>query len=367
MRLIRLVLSDLHLGTGVPEGELNPLEDFYYDERFAELLAHYEKKCGAGTQIELILNGDIFDLLKVQIDGVWPIEITQEVAEQKLRLCLDGHPRFVAALRSFLAKPERRLVYLPGNHDLDMWFPAPQELFKRYVAPGEAGDRVRFITSSDTYFLPEGIQIRHGHQLEPIHRVDYQNMTRKRKDGVEILDLPWGSLWILEVMNPAKLIKQHIDRVQPFRRFILGGLLFEPRFTLMFLWHCVVHYLRRRIFTIRAWMERIRRLPSLVVDEIVGIGNYDEQAERALAKVRGAHTLIVGHSHAPRFRTLKGGKLLVNTGTWIDMINLDLRHLGQASGLTYALIEYTDTGKAQTSLLRWHGNRDPMERVPYAD
>ncbi len=362
-----MVLSDLHLGTGVPEGELNPLEDFYYDERFAELLEHYDKKCGEGTQIELIMNGDIFDLLKVQIDGVWPIEITQDIAEQKLRLCLDGHPRFVAALRSFLSKPERRLVYLPGNHDLDMWFPAPQELFKRYVAPGEAGERVRFITSSDTYFLPEGIQIRHGHQLEHIHRVDYANITRKRKDGVEILDLPWGSLWILEVMNPAKLIKQHIDRVQPFRRFILGGLLFEPRFTLKFLWYCVVHYLRRRIFTIRAWMERIRRLPSLVVEEIVGIGNYDEQAERALAKVRGAHTLIVGHSHAPRFRTLKGGKLLVNTGTWIDMINLDLRYLGQASGLTYALIEYTDTGKAQTSLLRWHGNREPMERVPYAD
>ena len=126
MRLIRLVLSDLHLGTGVPEGELNPLEDFYYDERFAELLEHYDKKCGDSTQIELILNGDIFDLLKVQIDGEWPTEITQEIAEQKLRLCLDGHPRFIASLRTFLAKPERRLVYLPGNHDLDMWFPAPQ-------------------------------------------------------------------------------------------------------------------------------------------------------------------------------------------------------------------------------------------------
>ncbi len=367
MRLIRLVLSDLHLGTGVPEGLLNPLEDFYYDERFAELLEHYDKSAGETVQIELILNGDIFDLLKVQLDGVWPTEITEQVAEEKLRLCLDGHPRFVAALRAFLSKPTRRLVYLPGNHDLDMWFAAPQELFKRYVAPGEASDRVRFITTSDTYFLPEGIQIRHGHQLEAIHRVDYQRMTRKRKDGVEVLDLPWGSLWILEVMNPAKLVKQHIDRVQPFRRFILGGLLFEPRFTLGFLLASVVHFLRHRIFTIRAWMERIRKLPSIVVEEIVHIGNYDSHAEHSLKKVRGAHTLIVGHSHAPRFRALAGGKALVNTGTWMDMINLDLRYLGQASGLTYALIEYSDSGKPKTSLMRWHGNRDPMERVPYAD
>jgi UDP-2,3-diacylglucosamine pyrophosphatase LpxH len=367
VRLIRLVVSDLHLGTGVSEGMHNPLEDFFHDDHFAELLEHYDRKHQDATQIELILNGDIFDLLKVQLHGRWPTEITPEIAEQKLRLCLDGHPRFVSALRNFLSSPERRLVYLPGNHDLDMWFQAPQELFKRYVAPGEAGERVRFITSSDTYFLPEGIQIRHGHQLERIHRVDYRHMTRKRKDGTEVLDLPWGSLWILEVMNPAKLAKHHIDRVQPFGRFLLGGLLFETRFTLGFLLRCTFHWLRHRIFKVSAWLKRMRSLPTVFAEEIGALGDYDSQAQRALTKLRGVHTLIVGHSHAPRFRALEGGRLLVNTGTWMDMINLDLRYLGQASGLTYALIEYSESGKPQTSLLRWLGTREPMERVPYAD
>jgi UDP-2,3-diacylglucosamine pyrophosphatase LpxH len=367
VKLIRLVVSDLHLGTGVPEGQLNPFEDFFYDERFAELLEHYDRKHGDATQIELILNGDIFDLLKVQVDGTWPVEITAEVAANKLAQCLDGHPRFVAALRAFLSRPNRRVVYLPGNHDLDMLFPAAQEVFKRYVAPGKAEQRVRFITTSDTYALPEGIQIRHGHQLESIHRVDYRRLTRKRKDGSEVLDLPWGSLWILEVMNPAKLEKQHIDRVQPFTRFLLGGLIFEPSFTLRFLLRCTTHWLRYRVFTIRAWMERIRKLPSMFREEIVGIGDFDAQVTRSLSKLRGVHTLIVGHSHAPRVRALPNGKLMVNTGTWMDMINLDLRYLGQASGLTYALIEYNDEGKPQTSLLRWHGQRPAMERVPYAD
>lgn len=367
MKLIRLVVSDLHLGTGVPEGQLNPFEDFFYDERFAELLEHYDRKHGDGAQIELILNGDIFDLLKVQVDGVWPLEITADVAANKLAQCLDGHPRFVAALRAFLSRASRRLVYLPGNHDLDMLFPAAQEVFKRYVAPGSAEPRVRFITTSDTYALPEGIQIRHGHQLESIHRVDYRRLTRKRKDGSEVLDLPWGSLWILEVMNPAKLEKQHIDRVQPFTRFLLGGLIFEPVFTLRFLLRCTTHWLRHRVFTIRAWLERIRKLPQMFREEIVNIGDFDAQVTRSLAKLRGVHTLIVGHSHAPRVRALPNGKLMVNTGTWMDMINLDLRYLGQASGLTYALIEYNDEGKPQTSLLRWHGQRPPMERVPYAD
>jgi UDP-2,3-diacylglucosamine pyrophosphatase LpxH len=367
VKLIRIVVSDLHLGTGGPEGELNPLEDFFHDDRFAELLDHYDQKCGDSTGIELILNGDIFDLIKVQIGGRWPTEITAEIAEQKLRMCLDGHPRFVLALRTFLAKPHHRLVYLPGNHDLDMWFSTPQELFRRYVAPGEAADRVRFITASDTYHLPEGIQVRHGHQLEHIHRVDYRRMTRKRKDGSEVLDLPWGSLWIIQVMNPAKLERHHIDRVQPFGRFLLGGLLFETRFTVRFLLVCMVHWLRHRVFTIRAWLERIRKLPALFLEEVVALGDYDVLATRALTKLRGVHTLIVGHSHAPRFRSLPGGKLLVNTGTWMDMINLDLRYLGQASGLTYALIEYNDAGKPQTMLMRWRGTPLPMERVPYAD
>jgi UDP-2,3-diacylglucosamine pyrophosphatase LpxH len=367
VKLIRLVVSDLHLGTGVPDGQLNPFEDFFHDDRFAELLAHYDAKHPEDTQLELILNGDIFDLLKVQVDGVWPTEITAEIASRKLQKCLDGHPRFVAAVRAFLARPRARLVYLPGNHDLDMWFAAPQELFRRYVAPGEAGERVRFITRSDTYFLPEGIQIRHGHQLEHVHRVDYQRMTRRRKDGVEVLDLPWGSLWIIQVMNPAKLEKQHIDRVQPFSRFLLGGLVFEPVFTVRFLLRSALHFLRHRVFAVRAWLERLRNLPRMVLEEILGIGDYDAQATRALAKLRGVHTLIVGHSHSPRMRALPSGKLLVNTGTWMDMINLDLRHLGQASGLTYALIEYSDEGKPQTSLMRWRGNAPPFERVPYAD
>ena len=68
MTLLRLVLSDLHLGTGTRRGQLNPLEDFIHDDRLVELLAYYDQLTGADGSIELILNGDIFDLLKVKID-----------------------------------------------------------------------------------------------------------------------------------------------------------------------------------------------------------------------------------------------------------------------------------------------------------
>ena len=367
MKLLRLVLSDLHLGTGIRSGELNPFEDFRHDDRFAALLAHYDGIAGADTEIELIFNGDIFDLLKVKVDGVWPVDITEEIATEKLRRCLEGHPRFVHALRTFLAQPARRITYLPGNHDLEMWFSAPQELLRRYVAPPGQGGRVRFVTATDTYYLPEGIQIRHGHQLERIHRVDYERMTRKRTDGTEILNLPWGSLWLLEVMNPAKEQRNHIDRVQPLGRFIFGAMLFDTRFALSFIFRSAVYFVRYRLFTFAAWRERLRNLPRLLREEILALGGFDEAATRALMRMRGVHTLVVGHSHGPRFRALPGDKILVNTGTWMKMVNLDIQYLGQDSGLTYAVIDYTDEGQPRTHLMRWYGTQAPCELIPYAD
>ncbi len=368
-KLLRLIISDLHLATGTRRGEFNPLEGFFYDDEFNELLEHYDAIVPPDCEVELILNGDIFDLLKVKIDGVWPTEITPDIAAEKLRQCLEGHPTFVQALRNFVAKPARRIVYLPGNHDLDIWFNDAQTLFRRYVAPGALGERVRFVTATDTYHLPEGIQIRHGHQFEYIHRVNYENMTTTRKDGTEVLNLPWGSLWILEVLNPAKESRHFVDHIQPFNRFIWASLALDTRFAMKFIWHSTWYWLRTRIFTAKAWRERLLSLPKMLRNEILslGAGGYDQVAARTLQRLRGVHTLIVGHSHLPRYRSLPQGKLLVNTGTWIRMINLDLEHLGQRSGLTYATIEYDDHGKPITTLMRWRRNAKVSAFVHYPD
>ena len=58
MPLLRLILSDLHLGAGSGHGVPNVLEDFAHDERFSELLAHYQESSGDDYEIELIFKGD---------------------------------------------------------------------------------------------------------------------------------------------------------------------------------------------------------------------------------------------------------------------------------------------------------------------
>lgn len=367
MKLLRLVVSDLHVGTGVGDGELNPSEDFFWDDRFAELLQYYDQIAGETTDAELMFNGDIFDLLKVKVNDAWPRDITGDVAAEKLRRCLEGHPQLVAALRRFLSKGNRRIVYLPGNHDIEMWFEAPQRLFRRYVAPDAREDLVRFITDTDTYYLPEGIQVRHGHQFESIHRMDYAHMTRKRRDGSEVLDLPWGYLWILEVVNPAKQERSYVDRIHPFKMFLWSGLLFDPGFAIRFMLRTAFHYLRHRIFAFRSWPRRLRRLPSILREEIFAIGGYDEVATRSFLKLRGVHTLIIGHSHSPRFAALRDGKVLINTGAWMQTIYLKLQYLGQHTRLTYALIEYPEQDKPRARLMRWYGTQPICEPIPYAD
>ena len=127
------------------------------------------------------------------------------------------------------------------------------------------------------------------------------------------------------MLNPAKEQRNNVDRIQPLRLFMLGSLFFDPRFAVRFLARAGFHLLRRRIFTLRAWTERFRRLPRILREEVFAMGGFDQAAERYLQKLRGVHTLIVGHSHAPRFRVLPSSKLIVNTGTWMKMINLDLQ------------------------------------------
>src|SRR5688500_89211 len=154
--------------------------------------------------------------------------------------------------------------------------------------------------------------VRHGHQLARIVRVDYSQLTRDRGDGVQILDIPYGSRWILEVLNPAKELRNNVDRILPLKLFILGAFFFDPRFAIRFLMSSTLHLLRHRVFTFRAWTDRFRHLPEILREEVIAMGGYDDAHARYMRKLRGVHTVIVGHSHSPRFRVLPSGKVLVN-------------------------------------------------------
>lgn len=177
-----LVLSDLHLGTGHQRGRVNIYDDFKEDDRLTQLLERY-------TGSHLVLNGDIFDLLKVPVMGQFPDEISPRLAGIKLFKCLKGHPKVIDALGKFLQHERSQITYLPGNHDMELIFPGPQALFTRFVTGQESHPKVRFITER-SHFELDGVQFHHGHQFEALHAFDWGQLTLKSTNQEQVLNLP---------------------------------------------------------------------------------------------------------------------------------------------------------------------------------
>ncbi len=366
--LIRLVVSDLHAGTGRRRGVFNPLEDFDADDKFTEWLDYYGHEARQGRRIDLVLNGDIFDLLKVPGGGdrqPYTDEITEEIAAEKVRRALDGHPGFVEALSTFLASGETQITYIPGNHDIEFVLPIAQRVFRERIAPGSLAHRVHFIDRTDTYHLPEGIQIRHGHQLEPVHQFDYGRIMSQRRGGPPIIALPWGSLMVLHVLLRAKMERYHVDHIIPQNRFITAALFVDFRFAVRLVAGLAFHFLRTRAFPKEGNVaHRLLEGLRVIRHELAPVGQFDTVARRELMRVRGVHTLVLGHSHEPRYWRIAKDKHYVNTGSWVKMINLNLHHIGQDAGMTYALIEYDDRVRPRTQLMRWFGSYERLRPVP---
>jgi UDP-2,3-diacylglucosamine pyrophosphatase LpxH len=364
-RQIRVVVSDFHMGTGSPRGSFNPYEDFHEDDRFAELLAYYTSGEYDEAHVELVLNGDILDLLKVRVGGIWPDAITETIATEKVKQCLNGHPTAFDALRDFLRRGRTRITYIPGNHDIEFMLPGPQAEFVARIAGEAERHRVQFVTRGESYHLPEGIQIRHGHQWEAIHRFDYRTLTVSRSGREPVLNLPWGSLFVLKVLNPAKMERYLIDHVIPLRRLMLGGLFLDFRFTVKTIFRTIYHFIRTRFSPHGNILRRFVDTLRIMRDEFSPLDDYDRQAMRTLRRTQGVHTIITGHSHGARCRVLENGKLYINTGSWVRILNLDLAHFGQDAGLTYATVELIDGREPHTALRRWYGSHQLTRTLEY--
>jgi UDP-2,3-diacylglucosamine pyrophosphatase LpxH len=362
---IKLVLSDLHIGTGLRRGEANVYEDFHDDARLADFLEFYSTGEYGDLPVELILNGDIFDLLKVDVEGKFPEEISEAMSEAKLRRCLEGHPGFLQALRRFLERPQKTVTYLPGNHDIDLFLPGVQELFLSTVAPNaELRKKLRVISDSDCYHLPDGIQIQHGHQLEAMNRFDHRRFTHPGAAGEPVLNLPWGSIFVLRVINPLKLQRPDLDRIFPFKLMVVWGMIFDLRFTLKLVFRILLHFLRTRFINLRQQQASFLTTLRILREELARMDMLEHQAKRLLRRSGQAlSTIICGHTHGAKVRRF-GSKLYVNTGTWMKMIRLDLEAFGQPKQRTYARIEYRG-GKALTRLMQWHGRREATEEIFY--
>lgn len=181
-------ISDIEMGRG------DITDDFTDDQAIADfvdrILAEH-KGHSSDQKITLILNGDIFDFLKMEYKGELPRHITEEISLWKLEEVIKAHPRVFQAFKKFLAESKTHHIYFViGNHDADLIWPALQERVKQELFPSNATstNRVTF----DYWYTNGPIHAEHGHLQDTVfanrtHRpiVNYKNK--------KILNLPWGS------------------------------------------------------------------------------------------------------------------------------------------------------------------------------
>lgn len=359
-----IVLSDLHIGTGHRKGAVNIYDDFREDDRLAQLLRRYDLPPHQDDEVHLVLNGDIYDLLKVPVNGKFPDAITERLSLFKLEQCLTGHPVVVEALKRFLASPKHRITYQPGNHDMELFFPAVQRLFCRTITGEETHPRLSFVPEEPFLALSDGVQLHHGHQFEAIHAFDFQRLFLTRGQREPILNLPWGSLFILTVVNKLIEERPYLDKVMPFWPLFAGGMIFDTRFTVKMITDCAVAFGKARLNP--AWWSKrpFEKAGRFLRNDVGFFGGLEHRAEKLLnRKGSEVNALVMGHTHQEMLRTWPNDKVYVNTGTWMPMTSLRLASLGQSLMLHYAQITWRDDGPPRVALMRWHGQQPEVEEV----
>jgi hypothetical protein len=98
------VISTLVWGRVLETGQTNPLEEFLYDEKFVEFLHFYTTGKYSEYEVELVLNGDIFNFLQVDFRGHFLTVITESVSLDKTKRIIDGHPQFFSSNQRFCEK-----------------------------------------------------------------------------------------------------------------------------------------------------------------------------------------------------------------------------------------------------------------------
>lgn len=364
----KIVISDCHLSAGrLFEGHLNPHEDFHFDDEMCEMFEHFSTgKYATGADgpvdVELFINGDYFDFLNVPYHGEFEDVITEEIALYKCEAIIQGHPAVMAAIKRFASVPGKTVKYMVGNHDADLFFPKVRERIIRAWDPEGRfpSDKIEIIVDRDRVRYEGGVEIHHGNQFEAVHVLNFERpLLEQPGSEAPVLNLPWGSFYVLKIINRLKWEREFLDKVRPIKAFIFFGLISDPLFTLKFCFLSAFYFLKTRFVYSRKRRSRLSVTARILQEETSNfLLDLERQARELLDEAADVRTVIFGHTHKPMDKIYPDGKQYINTGTWTKMINLDWGHLGQQYSLTFAHV-CIEAGKARCELRHWVGEHSP--------
>ncbi len=258
-----IIVSDLHIGRGKnpATGRYFELETFFYD---ADFHAFCEYLCDdalrRGRPFKLILNGDAFDLLRVdkveaeaeaatRRERRYGPAMTTKQAAAVIREILIGHPEFLEGLARIL-RSGYEVIFLPGNHDHEIQWPTVHNeirsaLLDRAVADAEAEDETASAAaireSADAllsfrpwfYYEPDRVWIEHGCQYDPENAFRYNLRTTLSEDEETALiayeeDMPLGNFFQRYLYNAFGHITFIVPSTRANLRYFRWLLVHQP-------------------------------------------------------------------------------------------------------------------------------------------
>lgn len=353
---MKLIVSDFHLGAGkyLPDGRLNPLEDFLYDDQFIEFLDHHSGPAFAGRAIELIVNGDFFNHLQTDPDDASPEIIDEAAAVSRTRQILQGHPKVFEALKRFGSLPERSVTFVLGNHDAGLLFEAVQKLLQDSLGP-----RTKTVIGRYRF---DGVLVEHGHQYFADNAYEAHRYFLAEGLPAPVVNLPWGSFFVIHYLNKVKFQRPYFDKVYPFKHYLRWALIHDTFFAVKSIARIVFYFL---------WL-RFRRDPhrrsSLgntlqIIKEVPISPKLDREAKKILLSEKDTKIVVFGHTHHAVLREFAPGKFYINTGLWNEQISLEIVNLGRVVRLTYAVLEYDESGAVHPHLREWKGSHKMIEEL----
>ncbi len=368
MEQYKVILSDCHLSAGrFFEGRLNPHEDFYFDEEMIDLFEYfssgkYGESIEGSVSVELILAGDFFDYLNVPYQGEFEDRITEEISLYKTEAAIAGHKKVMEAIRAFAAMPNKKVTYLIGNHDADLFFEKVRERITREWDPrGECpSEKVNVYADRDHLNFDGGVELHHGNQFEAGSILDFSKPILDQGLEKPVLNLPWGSFYVLKIINRLRWEREYIDKIRPVKVFVLFNLILDPLFTLKFCFLSLFYFFKTRFIISPKRRANFKVTLEILRQETKVFLDLEAEARKYLDENPKVQTLIFGHTHRPMNKIYPDGKQYINTGTWTKMINLDWRSLGQQFRRTFALVHIKDQ-KVTAELRQWVGEHNPHQ------
>ncbi len=350
MAKLKLVVSDLHIGKGavLPDGSVNILEDFFADRKFAEFLDHYSSGVFFEADVELILLGDIFNLIQIDYRAYFSPILTEEMSLEKLKISIKGHPEFMGAIKEFLTRPNKSVTYVVGNHDVEMIWDRCKDFFS-----AELGKNIQF---KNFTYIADGVMYEHGQQYEVTNRLDPKKIFLSKDLNSPIINLPWGSHFIINFIIPIKLERPAIDKVRPIRAFIRWSLFNDTIWTLKMLVRAALYFFATRFSRSLYRANNLATSVKILKEVLFYSSNLSDAARKILDQSPDLHTVIMGHTHEPLYKQYEDGREYINSGTWTEVTSLNLETLGKHTRYTYVLIDYSANPVRPHAYLReWRG------------